>query len=320
MKIIWINKEFIFSDKVNQEIAATIGFFDGVHCGHRYLIAQLKEIASRAGLPSAVITFPIHPRKVLQADFQPQLLNSFEGKIAQLATTGIDYCFVLDFSRELADLTAEEFIREILRKKFLVKSLVVGYDHRFGKGRTNDFSDYKLYGNACGMDVVLAKQLEETDIRISSTAIRKFLAEGRVEQASKILSYNYTLKGKVISGNKIGRTLGFPTANLEVTETYKVIPASGVYATFVYLNDKPYRAMTYIGERPTILPAGERRIETCIFDFSGDIYGSPLKIEFIKYIRGDKKFTSMDELIAQLHEDKVSVEKVLLSDPAENRD
>ncbi len=311
MKVVYINKALDFFEKQEKEFAATIGFFDGVHRGHRFLIEQLKTIASETGLPSAMITFPVHPRKILQSDYQPQLLNNFEEKLFQLSTTGVDYCFILDFTKELSELTAEEFIREKLRKELHIKKLIVGYDHRFGKGRINDFNDYKLYGQSCGMEVIQAKQLTESDIHISSTSIRHLLAEGNVQKASAILSYNYTLEGLVISGNQMGRKMGFPTANLQITEPYKVIPATGIYASRVHFDGKIYKGMTYIGDRPTIISGGEQRIETHILEFSEDIYGKNLKLEFVAFIRGDIKFNSLDELQAQLKNDEINTLKIL---------
>lgn len=311
MKIVYFDNDFIFSENPGKEFAATIGFFDGVHRGHRFLIEQLKTIASDSGLPSAVITFPVHPRKVLQSDYQPQLLNNFNEKLFQLSTTGIDYCLVLDFTKELSELTAAEFIREKLRKELHVKKLLIGYDHRFGKGRDNDFNDYKRYGEICGINVTQAAQLEETGLHISSTAVRRLLSEGNVQKASLILSYNYTLEGMVISGNQMGRKMGFPTANLQIMEPYKVIPSSGIYAAWVHLDNQIYKGMTYIGDRPTIISNGEQRIETHILDFIGDIYGKNLKLEFVEYIRNDMKFDTLERLKFQLQEDEDLTRKIL---------
>ncbi len=311
MNTIYVDKDFKFSGDFDQEIAATVGFFDGVHRGHRFLISQLKDIALRSGLPSAVVTFPVHPRKILQSDYQPELLNNFEEKLFQLSSTGVDYCFVVDFTKELSELTAEQFIQEKLRKELKIKKLIVGYDHRFGKGRTDDFEDYKVYGKACGMDVFRAKQLKEEYIHISSTTIRKLLKEGKMRGAAEILSYNYTLEGVVIAGNQMGRKMGFPTANLRITEAYKVIPSEGIYATKVYFEDQVYKGMTYIGNRPTLFSEGEKRIEVHLIDFSGNLYNKNLKIEFVDYIRDDMQFDSMESLEKQLHQDKTEIIRIL---------
>jgi riboflavin kinase/FMN adenylyltransferase len=209
-------------------------------------------------------------------------------------------------------LTAEEFIKEKLRKDLSIKKLLIGYDHRFGKGRTDGFDDYKRYGEFCGMNVIQAAQQEETGLHISSTTIRHLLSEGNVRKAAYILSYNYTLEGQVISGNRMGRKIGFPTANLKIMEPYKVIPSSGIYATWVYLGNQIYQGMTYIGKRPTIVSEGEQRIETHILDFVGDIYGKNLKLEFVEYIRNDMKFDTLEELKSQLQEDEDSTRKTLI--------
>lgn len=311
MKIIHFDKGLKSPEIPENEFAVTIGFFDGVHRGHRFLIEQLKSIAKNSGLPSVVITFRIHPRIILQSDYQPQLLNTFDEKLSLLSNTGVDYCFVLDFTKKLSNLTAKEFIQNVLQKDLHTKKLLIGYDHRFGKDRTCDFKDYVLFGKSCGMDVVLADELMEPDLHVSSTSVRHLLSEGNVKKASSILSYNYSLKGQVISGNQMGRELGFPTANLQISDPYKVIPASGIYATWVHLADQVYKGMTYIGNRPTIISGGEQRIETHILDFSEDIYGKELKIEFVKYIREDLKFEKLDTLKSQLSQDENDTERIL---------
>ncbi|MDR1369045.1 MAG: riboflavin biosynthesis protein RibF [Dysgonamonadaceae bacterium] len=309
MKIVSLNKDLV-SEMPEGEFAATIGFFDGVHRGHRFLIEQLQTIAVSGGLPSVVITFPVHPRKVLQSDYQPQLLNNFEEKLFQLSTTGADYCFILDFTKELSELTAGEFIKNKLRKELHVKELIVGYDHRFGKGRADGFKDYQLYGRSCGMEVIQARQLKENELHISSTSIRNLLSEGDVQKASSILSYNYTLEGRVITGNQMGRKMGFPTANLQITEPYKVIPSAGIYATIVHLDGQTHSGMTYIGGRPTFVSGGEQRIETHILDFVENIYEKELKIEFVRYIRENVKFDTIKQLEAQLQQDEIKIRNI----------
>lgn len=202
-------------------LAATIGFFDGVHLGHRFLIDQLKKVAAERGLPSAVITFRIHPRAVLHADYQPKLLNTWEEKLAQLATTGVDYCLVLDFTLELSRFSAAEFITKILAEAFRVKALLIGYDHRFGHDRAEGFDQYVVYGKALGMDVIQALPYDNGQTKVSSSEVRRLLAEGEVTQAAVLLSYPYSLKGKIVKGHQVGRTIGFPTANLSVEDSRK---------------------------------------------------------------------------------------------------
>lgn len=298
---------------VKNDIAASVGFFDGVHKGHRYLIEQLKSNARQAGLPSVVITFPIHPRKVLDADYQPKLLTSFEEKLFQLSTTGIDYCYVIDFTKELSEFSASRFLQEKLCKQLRVKQLLIGYDHRFGKGRASSFSDYVEYGKVCGMDVIQAQQLQEDDIHYSSTFIRDLLMSGDVKKSADMLSYNYTLEGLVITGDKLGRKIGFPTANLSIYEKGKVIPMEGIYAVKVHIEGKQYKGMAYIGNRPTVVEGGEKRIEVNILNFSEAIYGKTVCLEFVDFLRPDMRFDNLDDLKKQLFDDKEKTIQALSS-------
>jgi riboflavin kinase/FMN adenylyltransferase len=302
MEIIHIND----SSRIETETVATVGFFDGVHRGHRYLIDRLKRLAGETGLKTAVITFPVHPRKVLQQDYQPKLLNTLEERLRQLASTGIDYCYVIDFTKEFSETTAQDFIQRILHDQLHVKALLVGYDHRFGKGGTGDYAHYAAYGKACGIKVVPAERLPEKDGHTSSTAIRRLLSEGKMKEAAKSLSYNYTLEGKVIHGNKMGRTIGFPTANIELDDKEKVVPREGVYAVRVEIENENYLGMAYIGKRPTVSSTGEQRIEVNIFDFDRDIYGEYICVEFTDFLRPDVHFAGLDALKQQLTKDKAA--------------
>ncbi|MDR2805048.1 MAG: bifunctional riboflavin kinase/FAD synthetase [Dysgonamonadaceae bacterium] len=292
------------TSRIEHKTLASVGFFDGVHQGHRYLIDRMKEQARAAGLKTAIITFPVHPRKVLQQEYQPKLLNSFEERLERLASTGIDYCYVIPFTREFSETTAGDFIRQILHAQLRVNELVIGYDHKFGKGRTDAYEQYAAYGQACGMTVRRAGQLAETAGHTSSTAIRRLLAEGQVRKAAQALSYPYTLTGEVIHGNHLGRTIGFPTANLDLNDKEKVIPREGVYAVNVTVERQPYQGMAYIGTRPTIASSGEQRIEVHIFDFDRDIYGEQLRIEFTDFLRPDIRFEGLEQLKQQLTQDR----------------
>ena len=283
---------------------ATIGFFDGVHCGHRYLIRQLKEQAAKSGLKTAVITFPVHPRKVLQQEYQPKLLTSFEERMKLLSTLGVDQIHVLDFTRELSDLTAQDFIRKILREQLNVNELLIGYDHKFGKGRNDGFEQYVEYGKDCGITVYQAKELPEKEKNVSSTLIRHLLLEGKIKEVNEKLSYRYELEGKVVLGNQLGRTIGFPTANLELKEKDKMLPNDGVYSVFVETEGKNYRGMAYVGQRPTITQQGGKRVEVNIFDFFDDIYGKNLRIELIDFIRPEVRFNNLEDLKEQLEKDR----------------
>lgn len=291
-------------------LVATIGFFDGVHTGHRFLIDQVKEEAAKRGLPSAVITFPVHPRKVLQKDYQPALLCGFDEKTERLATTGVDYCVCLDFTTEISQLSAREFMKDILKDKLSVNTLVIGYDHRFGHNREDGFADYKRYGSEIGVDVIEARELPGEE-HVSSSRIRKLLAEGYIRKAAKLLSYNYTISGKIVEGFKVGRTIGFPTANIQVWETYKVIPAFGVYAVYVHVEGQRYDGMLYIGKRPTLHNGDNISIEVNLFNFDGDLYNKNLTAEFIDFVRPDEKFIDIDTLKKQIGNDKDTVINVI---------
>lgn len=291
----------------NQSLAATVGFFDGVHLGHRFLIKELKEIARKQNLPTAVVTFPEHPRSVLHADYQPKLLNSFEEKIAQLATTGIDYCIILPFTPELSYLSAQEFICNILHKQFHVQTLLIGYDHRFGHNRTDGFEQYVQYGKECNVNIIRASVFNEGKTAVSSSEIRKLLVAGKVEEVHQLLTYPYSLKGTIVSGYQVGRTIGFPTANIHIEEPYKVIPRMGVYAVWVLLDNKKYKGMLYIGNRPTCNPDDSLSIEVNIFDFFGDIYNKEIEVIFEYYVRDNIKFNDLNELKQQLFKDRATV-------------
>ena len=303
MKIIYAN-ELQRLNEFKKGIAATTGFFDGVHLGHRFLIEQLKEEARKTKMPSAVITFPVHPRKILQTDYLPKLLTTFEDKIFQLSTTGIDYCIVIDFTKELSEYPARDFMQKILFGQLCVKLLLVGYDHRFGKDRKDGFDEYEKYGNAIGLKVTLIDPLAQEKNHLSSTVIRKMLLQGDVKGAAQLLSYNYKLKGIVESGNKIGSEIGFPTANIDLLDKEKIIPHKGVYAVRINVDESVYKGMLYIGYRPTLFNRGELRIEANIFDFKDNLYGKNIVVEFIDYLRDDMKFRNAEELITQLNKDK----------------
>lgn len=292
----------------NVSFVATVGFFDGVHIGHRYLVEQLKREAGRCRLPSAVITFPVHPRKVLQKDYQPALLSGFEEKVALLATTGIDYCVVLPFTPALSELSADVFMRRILKERLHVDTLLVGYDHRFGYQRSDGFPQYEQYGRTMGIRVLQAEELLwNVNFHVSSSQIRRLLKEGRVEEANHLLSYRYTLSGKIVEGYRVGRTIGFPTANLQSWERYKVIPRLGVYAVLVSIDHTVYKGMLYIGTRPTLRTDEKISVEVNLFDFEGDLYDRTLTVTFVDYIRSDKKFDNIDQLVRQIYADKKAV-------------
>ncbi|MDR3267465.1 MAG: riboflavin biosynthesis protein RibF [Tannerella sp.] len=289
---------------------ATVGFFDGVHCGHRFLIREMRRLADERGLPVAVFTFPAHPRVVLQAGYQPKLLNSFDEKLAHLATAGVDYCVVLDFTPTVAARTAQDFITETLSGQWHVQTLLIGYDHRFGHQRSDGFEQYVTYGAACGMEILRAPVYDTETGAVSSSKIRRLLSDCHVEEVSHMLTYAYRLKGHIVSGYQIGRKLGFPTANIEVDEPYKVWPGMGVYAVWVHLDGARYKGMLSIGNRPT-LNGKQIAIEVHLLHFSGLIYRQCIEVEFIRYLRANRKFEHLDALKAQLQDDFRQVEELL---------
>lgn len=287
-----------------QNIAASIGFFDGVHMGHQHLIRQIINVAQQRHLHSAVITFRQHPRKVVQPGFLPQLLTSFEERMEHLAATGIDYCFLLDFTPEMAQLTAREFIGNIMYEQLSVTSLIVGYDHRFGKNRSEDFDDYVRYGNEVGMNASKADVYQMKGINISSSYIREKVLSGEVEEASLMLNRPYTLTGTVVKGKQLGRTIGFPTANVQSVDNEKIIPAKGVYAARVRVGEQMYDAILNIGVRPTIGDKNSLTIEVHLLNFTQDIYGEEVSVLFVRKLRDERKMSGLDELKRQIEQDK----------------
>lgn len=294
--------------KEKRGLAATIGFFDGVHRGHRYLIKQVCEAAAMRSLQSAVITFPVHPRKVMQSAFAPQLLTTCEEKVALLKDSGIDQCLLLPFTTALSHLSAREFMK-MLKETYDVKALVIGYDHRFGHNRSEGFDEYVRYGEELGMEVIAATAYPECEV--SSSAIRRALLQGEIATATSLAGHEYALSGTVVGGHRVGRAIGFPTANVQVSDEGKLIPAEGVYAVQVIIQGKEHDGMLSIGRRPTLNNGNDRSIEVHIFNFYEEVYNQPITIRFIARTRDIMNFSSLDELTAQLHRDATEVKKAL---------
>lgn len=268
--------------------------------------------AKRHGMASAVITFRNHPRTQIHTDYHPQLLQSFDEKMQKLAATGVDYCFVLDFTPELREYTAREFICRILSDQMNVKLLLIGYDHRFGKNRTDGFKEYQRYGAACGMEVKKEPDYSPEGMHVSSSAIRRALLEGKPEIASTLLGQPYQLTGIVVKGSQIGRTIGFPTANMEIADAHRIIPKKGVYAACVEAEGKTWRAMLNIGTRPTITDTNRQSIEIHLFDYEGDLYDKTLTVRFVAYLRPEQRMESLDDLKRQLLTDREHALQMLL--------
>lgn len=281
----------------------TIGTFDGVHEGHKKIIAALIAEAKKINGESIIITFDPHPRKVVKPDEHLQLINTLGEKIELLGQTGIDHLVVVPFTYEFADQTAEQYIEDFLINKFHPHTVIIGYDHHFGKGRKGN---YKLLEEKC--DAFHYKLLEipkliVDEIGVSSTKIRNALLQSDVETANKLLGYDFFFEGVVIEGDKLGRQLGYPTANLNYTDKEKIHLGHGVYAVYVEINGARKKGMLSIGNRPTLLHSDEK-IEVNIFDWDEEIYGRTIRVIVKKFLRPQEKYNSLEELIQQLHRDK----------------
>lgn len=278
------------------EYVATIGFFDGVHLGHQFVISQLKQVAESSNLLSAVITFERHPRSILHTDFVPQLLTTFNERVELLRNTEINEIFAFNFEL-VKDLTAEDFMR-ILYNQCGVKILLMGYDHHFGSDRLTNFSDYKKAAENVGLELMLLPQHQQ----VSSTIIRNELLAGNVENANLLLGYSYTISGVVAEGKHIGQQIGFPTANIALETPEKLIPKEGVYEVKVALNKQIYRGILNIGTNPTV--AGKKQtLEVHILDFNENVYGQPIAVSLLRFIREDIKFATLEELKSQIKKD-----------------
>ncbi len=290
--------------------AATIGFFDGVHRGHRFLLEQVKAAAEARGLSSLAITFSTHPRSVLQPGFSPQLLTPFDEKLDLLADTGIGACAVLAFTHELAAQSAETFMQTIATR-YGVRCLVIGHDHRFGCNRTDGFEDYVRHGARCGIEVIASNPLEIDGFIVSSSVVRRFLAAGDVQSAAHCLGRPYDLTGTVTEGRQVGRSIGFPTANLQPEHPHLLVPKNGVYAARALSRFGTHAAMVNIGQRPTLDNGNDTSIEAHLLHFSENLYGERLTLEFIDRIRDEKKFESIDALRDRLLLDAQTAENCL---------
>jgi riboflavin kinase/FMN adenylyltransferase len=289
----------------------TSGTFDGVHLGHQKILQRLHEISMRNGGESVVITFWPHPRMVLRpTDLSLKLLNTFEEKAELLRQQQIDHLIRIPFTKEFSQLTSQEFITRILVETIGTKKLVIGYDHRFGKNREGSFEQLKLNGPTYGFEVEEIPQQDIDHVAVSSSKIRKALEGGDIDTATHFLGRPYSLTGRVIKGDKLGRMLGFPTANIDLDAHDKLIPTDGIYAVKVTHEKIVYGGMLYIGTRPTV-DGSKRSIEVNIFDFDKEIYGESLQVSFIKLLRMDSKFHDLESLKEQLHKDKSSALKAL---------
>lgn len=283
----------------------TIGSFDGVHKGHLRVIECLKRVASGLQGETVIISFEPHPREVLYPmEERPGILTTLEEKAKILESYGVDHLVILPFTRSLAELDYKEFVRNILVDRIGIKGLVVGYDHRFGKNREGTFVKLKELAAMYHFYLEQEEVYEENQINISSTKIRNALQIGDIDRVNEFLGYAYSITGRVVAGDKIGRTMGFPTANIQLKDDRKLLPASGVYAVRVWVDEQEYGGMLNIGVRPTVSCTGVVRIEVNIFDFHRDIYGKEIRIALVARIRGERKFDGIAELQQQLVVDR----------------
>lgn len=293
----------------------TIGTFDGVHLGHRQIINQLNEEASKINGETVIITFYPHPRKIVNSQPSPVfLLNTPAEKHALLAAQGIDHLVIVPFTAEFAHQSAAEYVENFLIKHFHPHTLIIGYDHKFGQGRKGDFHLLKEYAANFGFHLIEIPQHLLHESAISSTRIRENLQSGRVKEANELLGYEYFFDGTVVEGNKLGRTIGYPTANLQINHAEKLVPGNGVYAVRVTLNtlsgnSRKFKGMMNIGVRPTV-DGTKRVIEVNLLDFDENIYGENLQVQLVKYLRGEEKFSGLDALKEQLAKDKMSVQQL----------
>ncbi|MFC2126935.1 bifunctional riboflavin kinase/FAD synthetase [Bacteroidota bacterium] len=281
----------------------TIGTFDGVHVGHQKIIEQLVNTAKKTKAKSVLLTFFPHPRMVLQKDNSIKLINTINERIELLKNTGLDYLIIHPFDKEFSRLTAFDFVRTVLVNHINTSELIIGYDHRFGKNREGNFEQLQEFGHMYDFKVNEIPAQDINNISVSSTKIRKALEEANIKQANKYLGQPFSLTGKVVSGKRLGNTIGYPTANIEIKENYKLIPKKGAYLVRTSINNQNLFGMMNIGIRPTV-NGEDQTIEVHLFDFNLDIYNQQLKIELLDFIRDEQKFESLEHLKEQLLLDK----------------
>ncbi|KAB1158956.1 bifunctional riboflavin kinase/FAD synthetase [Tenacibaculum aiptasiae] len=293
----------IFDFKPTQKSIVTIGTFDGVHIGHQKIIQELIDEAKSSNKKSVLLTFFPHPRMVLQKDVSIKLINTIDERAKHLEDLGLDYLIIHPFSKEFSRLTALDFVRDILVNQLNTSKLIIGYDHHFGKNREGNIEQLTEYSHLYDFTVqeILAQDIDE--VSVSSTKIRKALASGELKTANKYLGYPFSITGVVVNGKKLGGKIGFPTANIDIAETYKLVPKTGVYVVKSTINNNTVFGMMNIGNRPTV--NGEHQtIEVHFFDFNQDLYQKELTIELLYFLRDEHKFNSVDDLIIQLKTDK----------------
>ncbi|CAM1372065.1 Riboflavin biosynthesis protein [Tenacibaculum litoreum] len=293
----------IFDFTPSQKTMVTIGTFDGVHIGHQEIIEKLVSEAKASNKKSVLLTFFPHPRMVLQKDVSIKLINTIDERAQHLEKLGLDYLIIHPFSREFSRLTALDFVRDILVNQLNISKLIIGYDHHFGKNREGNIEQLTEYSHLYDFTVEEIPAQDIDEVSVSSTKIRKALANGHLKTANNYLGYNFSLTGKVVNGKQLGGKIGFPTANIDIPEDYKLIPKTGVYIVKSIIDNTTIYGMMNIGNRPTV--DGEHQtIEVHYFNFNQNLYGKELTIELLYYLRDEQKFDSVSGLISQLKKDK----------------
>ena len=290
----------------------TIGTFDGVHVGHQQIIHRLVDTARKNDLQALVLTFFPHPRMVIQNDANIKLINTIDEKAKQLEQLGVDHLVVKEFTKSFSRLTALEYVRDILVNKLKVKHIIVGYDHHFGRNRTANINELKEFGAFYNFEVTEIEPQEVDDVAVSSTKIRSAILEGKIPTANKFLGYNFMLNGTVIKGKGLGKTLDFPTANIQIEAAYKLIPKHGGYVVKSQIKGVEVFGMMNIGKNPTVSEGNQTKIEVHFFDFSANLYGAVLKIEFLNHLRSEIKFPNIEALKLQLEKDKADATNALI--------
>lgn len=290
---------------------ASIGMFDGVHLGHKQIFEKLIKTAKIIGGESVAISFDTHPRMVLQHDaYKLKFINSYQEKINLIESMGVDHLVFLPFTREFSQQTTADFVKNILVDILKIKALIIGYDNRFGNKENNNFNGLFKLSQEYNFEIIQSDVKSIDNITVSSTKIREALDKGEIKFANQLLGYRYQLSGKVVMGNQIGQQIGFPTANIDLENDFKLIPSIGVYAILVEFKGKIYKGMLNIGIRPT-LNINKLSIEAHIFNFNEDIYGQYIKVYLIDKIRDEQRFNGLDELVIQLQKDKISTLEIL---------
>lgn len=293
-----------------QNSIITIGTYDGVHLGHQKIIKRINELAKDLKGESAIITFYPHPRIVINNDYKLELITTMEEKSELLRHYGIQHLCIVPFNREFSNMTAEAYIDNFLVHYFQPKKIVIGYNHKFGRDRSGDIDLLRAKSKVLGFEVEEISEHELSNIKISSTDIRKYISRGEIIQANDLLGHSFQISGTVVKGKQLGRALGYPTANLHIAETHKLLPKEGIYAVKVHRAKDIHLGMLYIGYRPTI-DGKDRSIEVNIFDFDEDIYGERLKIELVEKIRDDMKLDGLEALKEQIDTDKRDALRIL---------